>query len=107
MATYDAGTTGTDTKTLTASTVDTVTFTNDVPRLVIMHASIYDSTAPTDTIWGRADGQDPTVGGAGCFPIPANAQYDLEPVLNDATNNLPMVKLISSGAAKYRVQRAD
>lgn len=98
MASYTvpAGDFGAYEKTLTASTVDTVTFTGaDVAEVAI-------TTDGTAAIYVRFDGTNPTVAGTPCRMVPAIAGvYLMAPRTAGAT----VVKLISSGTPKYSVMR--
>jgi hypothetical protein len=81
---------------LTASTVDTVTFTGtDVGTLQIQS----DGTA---AVYYTLDGSTPTVGGGNCFRIPAAVSVDeVQPQTGSAT----VVKLISSGTPTLSIVR--
>lgn len=98
MASYTvpAGDIGAYEKTLTASTVDTVTFTGtDVAELDIV-------TDGTAAIYVRFDGTNPTVGGTPCHLVPAVAGvWSYAPRTAGAT----VVKLISTGTPKYSVAK--
>lgn len=99
MATHTvaAGAIGTAAFTLTADTVDTVTFTGTSLDVVEI---VSDGTA---AVWYSLDGSTPTVGGANCYYIPAAVGTDLRKPPSNAT----VVKLISSGTPLLRVQRGD
>lgn len=95
MATYTltAGQIAAHAKTLTASTVDTVTFAADVQgnvRIVNLDG--------TDRIYITTDGSTPTVGGAATHVLPA-AMSVLELDITGAS-----VKLISAGTPTYSVE---
>lgn len=96
--TVTAGNVGTASFTLTANEVDTVNFAEDL-RVVDV---VSDGAA---AVWYTLDGSSPTVGGAGCYYIPAGgAAVDTrEPRTSSGT----VVKLISAGAPVLRVQRGD
>lgn len=81
--------------TLAASTVDTVTFADNVQAVQI----ISDGAA---AVYYTVDGSTPTVGGANCYIIPAAVAVD-ERVMN---TSIDAVKLISSGTPTLSVQRA-
>lgn len=100
MATYTVaeGKVGTAAFALVASTVDTVTFTDNVSRVEV----ISDGSA---AVWYTTDGSTPTVGGANCYYIPAVAAVDSRDARNSATADA--VKLISAGTPTIRVQRGD
>lgn len=100
MATHAvaAGAVGTGLVTLTASTVDTVTFDGDLTRVEV----IVPASSPAD-VWYTLDNSAPTVGGAACYFVPAGSVDSREP----RTSGDTVVKAISSGAAVLRVQRGD
>lgn len=81
--------------TLSASTVDTVTFTDDIDRVRI----ITDGAAK---MYVTVDGSTPTVSGAKTHLLPASVSV-LEIQMADADDLA--VKLISSGTPTYSVER--
>lgn len=98
MAAYEvpAGHVGVHEKTLTAATVDTVTFTTDLPEVEV----ITDGTAAIYVAFG-ADAE-PTVAGTDCWQIPAgSASAVIEPRSSGPT----VVNLISAGTPVYSVAR--
>lgn len=87
--------------TLTANSVDTVTFADDVNVVEI----ISDGTAD---LYVRLDGVDPTVGGAFSYRLPAGAPSVREvqiPQFWASQAGGVVVKLKSSGATKYSVTK--
>lgn len=95
--TVASGAVGAHHKTLTASTVDTVTFADDIKDVEIVSngsAALYVTT----------DGTAPTVGGATAHYLPASASVRTVRVLGSSGT---VVKLISSGTPTYSVARAD
>jgi hypothetical protein len=91
---------------LTASTVDTVTFTSTVGQIEVVNV---DGAA---AIYFTVDGSTPTVGGKGTFVVPAaigsrtvRAVADTTTVTaGQAPGVSKVVKLISSGTPTYIVQ---
>lgn len=98
MASYSVttGQIGVHGKTLVASTVDTVTYAEDIPQVTV----VSDGAA---ALFYTLDGSTPTVNGANCYILPAGA------VSVDArwipTSGATVVKLISAGTPTYSVQR--
>lgn len=83
---------------LTASTVDTVTFADDVTRITITNMT---GTAP---IYYTVDGSTPTVAGKNTRLVPAAVTHvDVEP----ATSGPTTVKLISPGTPTVSVARSN
>lgn len=80
---------------LVASTVETVTFTDNVTAVEI----ISDGTAK---VYYTVDGSTPTVGGANCYMIPASLSVDERAMPQQGTD---AVKLISSGTPTLSIQR--
>lgn len=83
-------------KTLVASTVDTVTFTDD--RFQIR---VHNDTG-TAAIHFTVDGSTPTVNGATTYRVPAFAGAYAE-VTTQGGSGTEVVKLISSGTPTYSV----
>lgn len=84
-------------KTLVASTVDTLTMSRVMGRIEL----ITDGVA---SIFFTIDGSTPTVGGQGCYYVPAIAcvrEINLYPA-----NTAAVIKLISVGIPKYSVSAA-
>ncbi len=90
--------------TLVAGQVSSVTFTDNISRVEI----VSDGSAK---VFYTVDGSTPTVGGAGCYPIPA-----VGPLISDERNTTPwqtagnlvdVVRLISAGTPTVSVVRAD
>lgn len=82
---------------LTASTVDTVTFADNVSDVEV-------GSDGTAAVYFTTDGSTPTVGGQGTYVLPAGAigvRTARTVVSNGAT-----VKLISAGTPSYWVARA-
>jgi hypothetical protein len=100
MATYtlNSGDIGAHAKTLAASTVDTVTFTDDVARVTIISDG-------TSAIYYTVDGSTPTVAGGNCYLLPAGAVSADTRTPRDVAGSGTVVKLISTGVATYSVQR--
>jgi hypothetical protein len=102
MASYSvtAGQRGAYAKTLVASTVDTITFTDDLSRIEV------GTTDGAAAIYFTVDGSTPTVAGASTYIIPgvANAVREITEVPSVA--QLSTVKLISSGTPTYWVAKA-
>lgn len=103
MASYSvgAGSIGAYDKTLVASTVDTVTFADDLDRVEIRSDGIA-------SISVTVDGSTPTVAGAGTYKIPATASATAGKTSSVTTIEVPtaggtVVKLISSGTPMYDV----
>lgn len=86
--------------TLTASTVDTVTFTDDVNKVEI----ISDGTAD---LYVRLDGVDPASPFKGSYRLPAGSPSVRELTMPNPGNTSTgqTVKLFSTGATKYSVTR--
>jgi hypothetical protein len=81
-------------KTLVASTVDTVTFTDDIDRVEI-------TSNGAAAVYVTVDGTTPTVAGAGTFELPAGAASVREIAVPTAGGTV--VKLISAGTPVYSV----
>ena len=97
MTTVASGKVGTGLITLTANTVETVTFTSeDIPRVEVVSPA-----SNTADVWYTNDGNDPTVAGAGAYYLPPGSVDSREPPTAGAT----VIKLISSGTPTVRVQR--
>lgn len=84
--------------TLTASTVDTVTFTDDVDVVEVISDGVAD-------LYVRVDGTAPTVGGAFSYRLPAGAISSRQISIAGGDPGTIIVKLISSGATKYSVTK--
>ena len=103
MATYtvSAGHKGVGPFTLTASTVDTVTFTDNVGVVQVVNPG--DNTA---AVYVRADGTNPTVPTAGqstaAMYVPAGTVLDIE-----TRGQTDSIKVISSGTPTIVVQVRD
>lgn len=99
MASYSvaAGKRGAYDKALVASTVDTVTFTDDVDSVEIV-------TDGTAKIYVTVDGTTPTVSGATTIIVPAALGIRTIPTLSSGA---PVVKLITSGTPTYSVAKAS
>lgn len=82
--------------TLTANTIETVTFTEDLPNSEV----ISDGTA---AVYYTLDGTTPTVGGNNCYVLPAGAACVDSRYVRTAGNTV--VKLISTGTPTVSVQR--
>ena len=96
LATGEVGTNGV--KTLTASTEDTVNFAGDPAYTEVI--------VPQDSpvgLWYTNNGTAATVNGAQCFYVPPGAS---DRRLSRSSGK-GQVRLISSGAATYRVQEGD
>lgn len=99
MSTYTvaSGQIAANSKQLVASTVDTVSFAEDLERVEVWS----DGTAK---LYFTVDASTPTVGGAGCWEIPANG-----PAVRDVPvpehSGATVVKLISAGTPVYTVSR--
>lgn len=87
---------GTAVFTMAANTVDTVTFADDLTNLGVINV---DGVAE---VFYTMDGSTPTVGGANCYYLPAAAAVDTR---CPRTSGGTVVKLISAGTPKIRVQR--
>ena len=96
--TVASGDIGTAEITLTASTVDTVTFSSKID-----YVEIYTDGAAA--VWYTLNGDNPTVGGADCFYLPATQATDLKPVGTMRGSTTSTIKLISAGTPKLRIQR--
>jgi hypothetical protein len=99
MASYTvaAGKIGVYAKRAVASTVDTVTFAEDVQEVEIV-------TDGAAALYVTVDGSTPTVAGANTWLLPATASVRV--LRAQVGNNGTVVKLISSGAPTYSVSRA-
>lgn len=95
--TVAAGKIGAHNITLSASTVDTVTFTDDVSSVEVINL---DGAA---AIYYTIDGSTPTVAGANTFVLPATISSAVHGTPGSAAT---VVKLISSGTPKYSVQQS-
>jgi hypothetical protein len=97
MASYSvaAGQVGAHAKTLVASTVDTVTFTDDVDEIEVMSDG-------TSAVYFTVDGSTPAVGGAGTWGLPASPAARTVEVRSASGT---VVKLISAGTPLYSVAR--
>lgn len=84
-------------RTLTAETVDTVTFDGSLFEVEV----ISDGAAP---LYFTLDGSDPVVGGAACYHMPAIAS--VREVRVDYRGGVT-VKLISEGTPTYSVSRSE
>lgn len=82
---------------LSTSTVETVTFTDNVSAVQI----ISDGTA---AVYYTTDGSTPTVGGANCYLIPAAVCVEERAMPQQGTD---AIKLISSGTPTLSVQRLN
>lgn len=83
---------------LTASTVSTVTFTENIGSVSLINAD-------TTIVWFTVDGTTPTVGGRGSWPLPAGAVIENKSTVNSSGTDV--VKLISSGTPTVIVTRGD
>jgi hypothetical protein len=83
--------------TLTASTVDTVTFTTSwqVARVI--------NVTGTSVIYFTVDGSTPTVAGANCRVLPAVAGFVDQAGLDSTATTPGSVKLISAGTPGYSI----
>jgi len=81
---------------LAASTVDTVTFSDNVGAVQIV-------TDGSAAVYYTIDGTTPTVAGANTFMIPAALSVDERSMPNFGSD---VVKLISAGTPTLSVQRA-
>lgn len=99
MATYEveSGDVGAHAKTLSAATVDTVTFAADVEIVEIVSDG-------ASAMYVTADGSAPTVAGANTWLLPAGAPSTR--TLRTVLSNGATVKLISAGTPTYSVSRA-
>lgn len=102
MATYalTAGQHGAYAKTLVASTVDTVTFVDD-----LSHVEVYGDG--TSAIYVTVDGTTPTVGGASTWELPTGAAATRTITTTDRSGATITVKLISAGTPSYSVSAGD
>jgi hypothetical protein len=96
MVAVASGAIGTAATALTASTVLTVTFAEDLNYVEV----ISDGTA---AVWWTADGTTDPAAGTGYY-IPATAAVDRRP---GGGSGLTTVKLFSTGTPTVRVQRGD
>jgi hypothetical protein len=98
MATYTvaAGAIGKHAFTLTANTVDTVTFADDISEVTVV------SLDGAAAIYLTLDGSTPTVGGANTYVVPAAIGVA---AFEPPTSGPTAVKLISPGTPTVSVQR--
>ena len=98
MATHTVaeGDIGSDEITLSALTVDTVTFTNTD----LVSVEVINPPTNEDSVWYTLDGSTPEVGGGTSYMVPAGAVDSREPTTGGAT----VIKLISTGTPTIRVQ---
>lgn len=82
---------------LTAATVLTVTFGDDLDAVQI----VSDGAA---SLYFTLDGSTPTVGSTSCYYLPATASSDIR---QPKTSGGTVVKVISSGTPTVTVQRND
>lgn len=99
MASYSvgAGKVGAYAKLAVASTVDTITFADNVDRVEV----ISDGAA---RLYFTTDGSTPTVAGDNCYVMPATASTR---TVKATPSNGTVVKVISSGAPTYDVAKAS
>lgn len=84
--------------TLTANTVSTKTIDSGFDRIEVLNAT------GSAEVYFTVDGSTPTVGGAGCFVLPATIAA-LEVIARDTHGEKSVtVKLISSGTPKVSVR---
>lgn len=95
--TVAAGQIGVYEVTLTAATVDTVTFDDDVDTVEVLS---HDGAA---AVYFTVDGSTPTVAGKGCWMLPAAAS---SATVDVGTAGDTVVKLISAGTPKVSISRA-
>ena len=100
MANYSvaAGGVGSYENTMTASTVDTVTFADDLDAVEVM------SHDGASAVYFTVDGSTPTVKGAGCWMLPASPSAVTVDVPTAAGT---AVKLISVGTPTVSVSKAS
>ena len=99
MATYTvaAGNVGSPVFTTTGgSTVDVVTFTDDLPQVEMVNGGTADA-------WYTLDGTDPAVNGGASYYLPASSS-DVRGV---RTSGGTVVKITSASATQIRAQRGD
>lgn len=101
MATYTlpVSAQGTGLLTLTAATVDTVTFTAAHGWLEVINPA-----TSTADVWYTLDNSTPTVGGTNCFYLPPGSVDRRQPVKVSGQDGKAIVKLISAGTPTVRVQ---
>lgn len=97
--TVDAGDIGVHEQTLTATTVDTVTYADDLREVEVLNV---DGAA---AIYLTTDGSAPTVGGEHCYFVPAIAGAARE--LRVHAPGATVVKLISAGTPKFSVSKPE
>lgn len=90
-------------KTLTASTVDTVTVTKRAGQADYSTRVEVTNLDGAAAIYFTVDGSAPTVGGAKTFELPA--AVGSREISTDAVGSDAVVKLISVGTPKYSVAR--
>ena len=101
MASYSVAThkIGAYAKTLTAATVDTVTFADYLQAVEV-------SKEEGAAIYFTIDGSTPTVGGEGAYFLPASAAVRVIDIPNSNERPATVVKLISAGTPTYSVAKA-
>jgi hypothetical protein len=93
-----AGKVGAHAKTLVASTVDTVTFADDLDTVEVLS----DGAA---ALYFTADGTTPVIGDDACWELPAGATSARTVPVPTAGGSV--IKLISTGTPKYSVSRTS
>jgi hypothetical protein len=86
-------------KTLSANTIDKVTFADEPPSVEVVNR---DGLA---AIYVTVDGSDPTIGGEGTHELPAARCSRVIPVPNKSGRPAADIKLISPGTPSYSVSR--
>lgn len=84
--------------TLTPNQVSTVTFTEDLGFVTVIH-----SEAGSGMVWYTTDGSTPVIGGRSAWPLPAGMIDERRPTVH--TSEGDVVKLISSGSPTVIVTR--
>lgn len=112
MADYvvPSGHVGAHAKTLTANTVDMVTFqvgSANTPGWGQMPRAIEILSDGAADIYVTTDGSTPTVGGTNCWRIPALPGSTVLNTRDANPSDAVVVKLISAGTPTYSVARAD